>query len=121
MSVDYKVYDIATLKRELVKAIKPKKGQLAPDYLLERAAQEAGSYLPKQNVIVLQSCDYWQDCDPMNSVYELFDSYYELKDIDSYDIFNKAQLDWKYHGIDLYELASNIGITLPEENEEENE
>ena len=115
MSFRVTVYDLPKLRIALDNAYKPKKGQLKPSELLDKAKEHLGVVVG-ETLSILQS-EYWEDYDPWHAKFELFDRYYG-DDSSSYDAWKSAELGDSYDGANAYDIASEIGIELPDEDEE---
>lgn len=115
MSFRVTVYDLTELRKELEKAYKPKKGQLKPAELLDKAKEHLGVVVDDK--LIIQQVEYWEEYDPWHAKFWLFDSYYG-DDSKSYDAWKNAEVADKYHGANANDIAEEIGIELPESDED---
>lgn len=125
MSVDIHVYDIKALKEAISKSVNVKEGQINVSDFLDKAMEEAGIVI--NGLFIVQSCDYWNDYSPYSSIMTAVEAYYGKEDL--YDEFNKAQVAWKYTGVEETDIYCAVDPhmkdypihPLDEEEEDEDE
>jgi hypothetical protein len=103
----------STTSRSKAKA----KGKMQPVELLEKAMPEAG--LVQSNLFILMNNEYWEDYDPWHNLLYLFGQYYG--DDDNYSTFEDCLIARKNDGFNSSDFADEIGVELPEDDEEDDE
>ena len=114
MSIDIDVVDIEKFNKLADSIVVVSDGKLKPSELSEKAFPKFGIVI--NGLFVCQTSDYWDDYCPWYQVQKFFDRYYC---VDTYKVFSGARVAWRYEGANADEVADELEIELPEEEEEE--
>jgi|SRR6185503_8679050 len=110
MSVGAYLIDTQILKEEVDKL--KTRGEIE---ILDKALTEFGPEIDGK-ILVLQ-CDYWEEYSTYFELMRFIELYFGIED--DFEVVNKAVAHEVDHGINANEVAEEIGVELPESEDEE--